>query len=839
MKEGRICLACLSLICALSVAVSPVYASEGNGTLVLAFDVRAGHGYELKSLEPDYSASSLQEVDIKIVPLDDPDAGIIETEANEQGNLSVALKPGRYKILVQAAGKKGILEYDNGSQGYTVSAGEETLVPLYYNYPLRDVFADAPWRINPGERIPLLLEIKDADEDSYPLYAVRVYDDLNGRLVKTYDGELGLDGDSCLLSSGFKYINQDLWYRIVFLDTGNFTKDGNGDIKIHVVYDAAQLCDPLDLDSNSYITVHASGYGMPGFAGWYYGDTHYHTQYTYNTVEFGGPVNATRYAGKAMGLSWVTTTDHSFDLVDPPEDWAHVGGATSKWGSLKNEAALCSDQSFRVLAGEEISAYVPGMVSVCGPMYVHYLAYGISDYVTGGECGDATGSDHTAEEVVSLVNQQGGVGYVAHPYSPDYVFRTTWQNFSSDYAGLEVWNGEATNEYYELRLQQGLDKWVELLLSGRKVFIEAGSDAHGSFSSAFGKVRTCCYMGALTDGNVLNSLRNGKCFLTDGPAVGFEIGNATLGGTLKVPSHSSAQMRIRWNSTPEFGNLASIRVLRGNISAGAETEETVLHPSNYSGNKTLSINSTKNCYYRLEATTDSGRRAYTNPIWLEEQASQPTTTTTTVSSTSTTGVTSTSTSTTTSTSSSTVSSTSSSTTSTTSTTSSTTTTIRCSASVRRVLPSWAQPGTGFTVTLRMEIHNDSCSAVGIEEHYPDGWVASNVSHNGADIGWGLGWSLISESGLGSLNITYDLTPPETANGTYPFFGVVYAGESSYVEGNDSLTVAEVCALPGNYPPCSEVTLGEVIRFICSWAEGHAKLSDVIALLDSWAEDAGS
>lgn len=46
--------------------------------------------------------------------------------------------------------------------------------------------------------------------------------------------------------------------------------------------------------------------------------------------------------------------------------------------------------------------------------------------------------------------------------------------------------------------------------------------------------------------------------------------------------------------------------------------------------------------------------------------------------------------------------------------------------------------------------------------------------------------------------------------------------------------SEVCDLAGDYPPCGEVTLPEVIDFINQWAAGNAELSEVIDLINTWA-----
>jgi len=48
------------------------------------------------------------------------------------------------------------------------------------------------------------------------------------------------------------------------------------------------------------------------------------------------------------------------------------------------------------------------------------------------------------------------------------------------------------------------------------------------------------------------------------------------------------------------------------------------------------------------------------------------------------------------------------------------------------------------------------------------------------------------------------------------------------------TTSRPCQLAGDYPPCDEVTLSELVGFINLWSDGNANLSDVIALVNAWA-----
>jgi hypothetical protein len=53
-------------------------------------------------------------------------------------------------------------------------------------------------------------------------------------------------------------------------------------------------------------------------------------------------------------------------------------------------------------------------------------------------------------------------------------------------------------------------------------------------------------------------------------------------------------------------------------------------------------------------------------------------------------------------------------------------------------------------------------------------------------------------------------------------------------GTSTTTIPGQCNMPGDYPPCGEVTMIEVITHINKWAAGNAGLSEVIALITAWA-----
>ncbi|MFZ2456212.1 MAG: hypothetical protein WAX07_07030 [Candidatus Altiarchaeia archaeon] len=55
----------------------------------------------------------------------------------------------------------------------------------------------------------------------------------------------------------------------------------------------------------------------------------------------------------------------------------------------------------------------------------------------------------------------------------------------------------------------------------------------------------------------------------------------------------------------------------------------------------------------------------------------------------------------------------------------------------------------------------------------------------------------------------------------------------------SSTTLQVCLMPGNYSPCGEVTLGEIIDAITKWVNGLIPLGNIIDLINSWADPAAN
>ena len=642
---------CLTGIVIIGILLTPAAYAEEMGVLIL-------------DLTPDVTAQTMdaalefQSMHVKVVKIiDNTEVTFWESNITEQKDINIPVPTGKYKLYVQLHGHRTIWDRDNEGRGYEVSLSSSTVVPTWVNTFCKDVFADAPWRVQ-SDKIPILVMVKDADGicGDYDLGNVEIFldedcdednNEADDTLLETETKWYGVTVDESFYNL---YYPGD-WYGITYLDP--YEHGLSGDVCFHVVIrDIGGLLDP-DWDAHSHFNVTIADDTLPPLTNWHAGDTHYHSSYTDNAVEFGFPVEATVEAGKAIGLDWNAITDHSFDIRD-----SKTADPNHKWNALKSDINTYTSDSYKLILGEEVSCYGHEKAPL-NPLIrgvVHFLVFGMGNFNNVGETGlDFIPGGHdekpeggltwNLEDVIEMVNSQGGVSYAAHPEGhrgagAAALDRVPWITEDYDltgYNGLQVWN--MYNNDYERDL--GLEQWKRLLLNGRKdVFVAGGSDAHGDFShattvlgdsvNAFGKVRTYIYTENLSKDGIHNALRNGHSIMTDGPLVVFDINGEVIGNNVSLTNGTNATLRIQWNSTQEFGYINNIIVKKGVINETNETNVTIT-PSSLGKNPLcdeheLIISPNESCYYRVEAfsnTTNGAQyRCYTNPIWMDVLANQ-------------------------------------------------------------------------------------------------------------------------------------------------------------------------------------------------------------------------
>ncbi len=391
--------------------------------------------------------------------------------------------------------------------------------------------------------------------------------------------------------------------------------------------------------------------------GWYCGDTHYHTIFTNVNGERGWDMGKTSNEINRAGLDFFFATDHSNSIK-------HLGGATN-WENFKER---CNFDSYGCLIGEEINCDYSHVMKNVFPYYTdsgnHILSYNYLPYIDDGSqsLGNIwpipTTNTPSCSSMINTINKNGFV-YVAHPESE---FSTTsinnpainlvislilnylgvdevkiiskFKDYSLPFTGLEVWNGNIEDNEVKLDLANGLERWKELLLDGRKVYISGGTDTHGdtcgydswigskNCTYPFASVATCVNAGSFTKSNIINAFKNGKSYVTNNGALVMEISNrykpempkAEMSDTIKLCKDESILIKFTYN----ISDKCHLKLKRGIIGQSDEDlSETQGYREGY-GTKETSDLVNSNRYYRAECISDNGlRRIYTNPIWVE------------------------------------------------------------------------------------------------------------------------------------------------------------------------------------------------------------------------------
>lgn len=502
-----------------------------------------------------------------------------------------------------------------------------------------EIIADAPHRLEPGQPLPVLILIKDADKLPVVLERTRV-------TLQTGAHEQHFDFDF-----GRKPVTEPWWSRVLRVEAGEeFQGTTRVDVTIEVHIRGRTRVIKNDNHvgtSHAPLNVYLAEDPLPRASGWHFGECHAHTAYTSDQVEFGAPLPATVELAKALGLNFFCATDHSYDLDDLPDNYLQNDPHLRKWGALQREIAHlnAAGGDFVVVPGEEVSA------GNHRGRNVHLLVLNHPNYIPGAGDGAErwlrSRPDLTIPEILDQLDA-GALAFAAHPEIPPpflewlLVRRGRWEGPDYEHPrlhGVQAWNGS------DAGLQAGLQRWKQLLLAGRRVVLLGGNDAHGNFNRfrqigfpfftmrehhdhLFGRVRTAVHVpGKFSLSTLLDALRDGRAVVTDGPFAELRALNdaGATAGVGETLSGRGARLELRCRTSPEFGPLTGWVIYRGDLAAGVEqcwqSSERFARP--WEDAQSFGLDGDGGCYFRAEVCSErAGRehRCFTNPIWIEAQA---------------------------------------------------------------------------------------------------------------------------------------------------------------------------------------------------------------------------
>jgi hypothetical protein len=301
----------------------------------------------------------------------------------------------------------------------------------------------------------------------------------------------------------------------------------------------------------------------------YVGNLHIHSAYS----DGAGDVSELAQSAKKVGLDFVILNDHDY---------------------MTKELHLEEEGFFKgvlILLGLEI-----------GGRYHHYLAYDLKEMVRSGSL--------SPQEVIDIVESQGGFGFLAHPFEKGMPFYEksvayTWNDLSvTGFTGICIWNYSSRwkervkspvhglfllmfkSQMLKGPSEQTLSFW-DILCRKRKVAAIGGSDAHGSVFRWHGiqftplsydhllntiNVHILLHRPLSSDfeeakKDVYGALRKGRLFIAHenlAPARGFKFHYVSEGGTyLAMGEEGPFQPGTLVIETPAEGRIGLLR--NGNL----------------------------------------------------------------------------------------------------------------------------------------------------------------------------------------------------------------------------------------------------------------------------------
>lgn len=437
------------------------------------------------------------------------------------------------------------------------------------------MICDAPFRTkSTAANLPISVAFHDADNDDVQLQFMEIFNDASGELVTSYPI--------------WEWISVPFHsYLFNDLNAGNFNCSEGDTAWVKVVLH----CDDHDfpwIPEEYTFTQHLKvriGRELPSLPGWFYGDVHTHSRYTNNLYEYGGPLEMFAAAAEAIGLLFVTISDHSSDF----------DASGNLWQQMADDCAAYSTDAVHLFPAEEV-CLDDNEVNNTIDNRIHFLNYS-NAFIRGPEapitfCMDTSDDFTKLSQALAQMEALGGFGYAAHPFQ-DYdpflaLFGLAMMNWSDEnydlgrassaFSGLKLWNErnryrKNVSYWYELNpfpwennpnwalentwITGGIAQWDEFLSAGlaqnlivpailpQKLFISAGSDCHGDFNyrtynvdpifydvyatdNAFGCLRTAVFVPGYQPGElppldeIMTAYRLGRSIATDGPFL--EIG---------------------------------------------------------------------------------------------------------------------------------------------------------------------------------------------------------------------------------------------------------------------------------------------------------------------------
>ncbi|MFQ6604158.1 MAG: hypothetical protein ACE5D8_01250 [Fidelibacterota bacterium] len=490
-----------------------------------------------------------------------------------------------------------------------------------------EIIVDVPYRVDPGKPIPIFLLIKDAHIFPIALETFQIMIECPSGRIET-------------IEKRYNEVISTRWYwgATEFQPSESGVHRITGTVSFRRGNTTRTVVNHnVKTSPGTALSTWVDDSPLPGSAVFCWGDLHYHSSYTEDYVEFGAPLPMTVKAAAACGLDFLAVTDHSYDLDDKPGSWSETDPDLRKWKRSRFEIqSLNESGSFRLIPAEEVT------VRNGRGKNIHFLIYRYADFIPGsGDGAEDWFKTRSEYDIADIIAKTGDsiLKIAAHPrvsvswLEKLLINRGYWEDADLNHDGLDglqILNGSIDRHF-----ESGLSCWRRQLLNGKKRFIYAGNDAHGNFN-LFHQIRIPMLTTAMHREQILGQCRNGvpresshsltellihlkqgRSIITNGPALQLTVNERYFTGESIVTD--KADVALWGESSPLFGNIAHVRLFRGDLNRQEEKmiKEWGTDALQMKAGIIIDINGP--IYLRAEIWTVNGQAGFTNPLWISQK----------------------------------------------------------------------------------------------------------------------------------------------------------------------------------------------------------------------------
>lgn len=406
------------------------------------------------------------------------------------------------------------------------------------------------------------------------------------------------------------------------------------------------------------LQIHILAEDLPKPEGFIAGEMHCHTHYSADHVEHGASPEVFQQAAEAVGLDFVSCTDHAYDFAFLTEDYTkEAESPLPRFEALRKEVKELNKRGPLLIAGEEVS------VGNSKGENVHMTVLGPAGYLPGlGDCGRNWLDNKPTFRIPQIMSMTEAPCFAAHPHQQmgmleKFVFRRGyWEskdletNGKNPVRGIQFWNG-LRDEGFML----GKAWWIEELGKENYVLPIGGNDAHGDLNDTtavslplftlkhnrhhvFGKVRTVVQLppeskdsaqpdsprpqetdteNGLTCEIVQKAFAGDNCYITDGPALWWERSPEEKGSAeAAVTFHARSNVDLG-------GGFRYVRIYgRRRLTNGKLSPKEELHLASQVATRhavDIKVHFDNFAYLRAECETALGKYALTSAAVLSRK----------------------------------------------------------------------------------------------------------------------------------------------------------------------------------------------------------------------------